>query len=172
MKFLDELHELCVRRDIKLHVDGSRILNASAATRLSPKELCKHCDSINFCFSKGVGAPVGSILIGSMEFINRADRMRKVLGGGMRQVGVLAAACLYGLTIAFDNIRLDNVNAKKLAFGIQNASHGVVDVDAKNVETNIVHMKILKNDLTVTKFKERLMIVSLLNKNGIKFYIP
>lgn len=71
LKYLDELHEFCVKHQMKLHVDGSRIMNASVATGLSVKELCKHCDSINFCFSKALGAPVGSILIGDREFIKK-----------------------------------------------------------------------------------------------------
>jgi threonine aldolase len=163
-KFLDNLHEFCSSRNIKIHVDGSRIMNASVATRTSVKELCKHCDSINFCFSKSVGAPVGSILIGSRDFIQRAERVRKVLGGSMRQTGVLAAACLYGLEHAEENMKLDNQNAKNLAIGIEKATHGVVHVNSKDVQTNIVHMKILKPGLTVAEFITRLATVSLENK--------
>jgi threonine aldolase len=87
--------------------------------------------------------------------------MRKVLGGGMRQVGVLAAACLYGLSIAPGNIKLDNANAKRLAIGVENSAHGVISVDSKNVETNIVHVRILKNDLTLKAFATRLKTVKI-----------
>lgn len=92
-------------------------------------------------------------------FYCRAYRLRKVLGGGMRQTGILAAACLYGLSKASENMTQDHKNAKKLAQGINESSNGIVSVDFDNVQTNIVHMKILKNGLNTPDLLQRLKIV-------------
>lgn len=142
IEFIQELRTVCDRHDIRIHLDGSRVMNASIASGKSVKEICRSCDSINFCFSKGLGAPVGSVLIGSSVFIEKARRLRKVLGGGMRQVGILAAACLYGLEKAEQTIRKDHANAKKLASGIN--GQNVVEIDVENVQTNMVNLKLNK----------------------------
>lgn len=157
-KFLDDLHSLCVKHDIKVHLDGSRLFNASLVSKQSLAEMAKHCDSVNFCFSKGLGAPVGSMLIGSKDYIKRAYRLRKLLGGSMRQTGLLASCCLHALRNAETNLRLDHSNAQKLGKGIQDVSRGVVEVDL--AITNITHVRIIPKDLTITKFIERLRTVT------------
>lgn len=150
--FVDSLRQICDRHGIMIHLDGSRIMNASIATGKSVKDLCQHCDSVNFCFSKGLGAPVGSVLIGSNNFISRARRVRKALGGAMRQAGLLAAACLHALERAPLNLTKDHANAIKLANGITTSP--VVQLDNK-VETNIVHLKLHPN-IKIANFLQRL----------------
>lgn len=140
--FMEKMYELCKENDIKLHLDGSRVLNAAVASNTDPKDICKYFNSINLCLSKGVGAPVGSILAGDREFIDRAARARQVLGGAMRQSGVLAAAALVGLDSVDKQLRKDHENAKLLAQGIQEQSNGLLFVDVPNVQTNIVHARI------------------------------
>ena len=100
------------------HLDGARIWNVMAATNASLAELCANFDTVSMCFSKGMGAPVGSVLVGSTELIARAKRWRKVLGGGMRQAGILAAACLYALEHHITRLRTDHQNAERLAEGL------------------------------------------------------
>lgn len=111
----DTAHEL----GLAVHLDGARIFNAAVALGVPAARLTARADSIMFCFSKGLGAPVGSILCGDRELIGRARRMRKMLGGGMRQAGVLAAAALYALQHHIDRLAEDHANAKRLAEGLR-----------------------------------------------------
>ena len=97
IEVIKEISEFARKNDIRMHMDGARIYNASVETGISVKEYASYFDSISFCFSKGLGAPVGSILCGTEEFISIAHRWRKIIGGGMRQAGILAAAALYAL---------------------------------------------------------------------------
>lgn len=123
-------------RGLSLHLDGARVWNASVATGTPPATLCGPVDSVSACFSKGLGAPVGSILAGDKEFVTRAHRYRKMLGGGMRQVGILAGACLYALDHHVARLADDHDNARRLARALS-----VVDglrCDPALVETNIV----------------------------------
>ncbi|MHC4132696.1 MAG: low-specificity L-threonine aldolase [Planctomycetota bacterium] len=131
-----------VARDanLDLHLDGARLWNASIATGIPEKEYAKYFDSINVCFSKGLGAPVGSALAGSAELIDRARRFRKQFGGGMRQAGIIAAGALYALENNRDRLTEDHNNAKQLASGI--AGLPGIKIDVKDVETNIVFFKI------------------------------
>ncbi len=105
------------RRKIPLHLDGARIFNAALALETTPKEIASHADTVSFCLSKGLGCPVGSLLCGSREFIARAHRTRKVLGGGMRQAGIIAAAGIVALTTMLDRLAEDHQNARALAQG-------------------------------------------------------
>lgn len=166
--FMEKLGELCRKNDIKVHLDGSRIMTVSEKTGVDIKTLCKDCDSINFCFSKQVGAPIGSILIGSKNFIEKALRVRQSLGGGMRQAGVLAAACLYGLSKARENIKLDLANAYRLASGIHQLKNKVFAVDIENIETNIVHLEILSKKFGSLDLIERLQTVTKEELNHLK----
>jgi threonine aldolase len=119
-----------------VHLDGARVFNAAVAQRIDVRELTGPVDSVMFCLSKGLSAPVGSMLVGSTEFIERARRMRKMLGGGMRQVGVLAAAGLCALNDMVDRLADDHANARRLARGLQGLPG--VDIDLSRVETNMV----------------------------------
>ena len=105
-------------RKFPLHLDGARIFNAALALETTPKEIASHADTVSFCLSKGLGCPVGSILCGSREFIAGARRTRKVLGGGMRQAGIIAAAGIVALTTMVDRLAEDHQNARALAQGL------------------------------------------------------
>ena len=104
---------------LSTHLDGARVFNASVASGLSLKQLSETFDSVSVCFSKGLGAPVGSVLVGSKVLIDKAYRWRKVLGGGMRQGGILAAACLYALDHNVERLAQDHANAERLAAGFK-----------------------------------------------------
>jgi threonine aldolase len=119
-----------------VHLDGARVFNAAVAQRIDVRELTAPVDSVMFCLSKGLSAPVGSLLAGSAEFIERARRMRKMLGGGMRQAGVLAAAGLVALDEMVDRLAEDHANARRLAEGLQGLPE--IDIDLTRVETNMV----------------------------------
>ena len=128
----EKAHDL----NLPVHLDGARIFNAAVASNESVAELSKNCDSVQFCLSKGLGAPVGSMLLGEKDFIAEARVWRKRLGGGMRQVGILAAAGLIALTESPKHLHVDHENAKRLAEGAANFSG--VKIDAERVQTNIV----------------------------------
>lgn len=116
---IDALCDVAHELGLAVHLDGARIFNAAVALGVPAARLAACADSVMFCFSKGLGAPVGSILCGDREFIGRARRMRKMLGGGMRQAGVLAAAALYALEHHIDRLAEDHTNAKRLADGLR-----------------------------------------------------
>lgn len=123
--------------DLKIHLDGARIFNASAALGVDVRELTRSVDSVMFCFSKGLSAPVGSALAGGKEFIEEARRIRRMLGGGMRQVGVLAAAALVSLESVVGRLGDDHANARLLAEGLVAIDNAMLDPG--NVQTNIVN---------------------------------
>lgn len=127
---------LCDRHGLNLHLDGARLFNASVATQTSIADLCAPFDSVSICFSKGLGAPIGSVLVGSANFIQRAKRWRKMLGGGMRQAGIMAAAMSYALDHHVARLAEDHVNAQRLAEGLS-------DIEGLYVEpaqTNMVYV--------------------------------
>ena len=130
-------HEL----GLAVHMDGARLWNASVACGVPPAELARECDTVCFCFSKGLGAPVGSILAGSKELMAEARRARKRLGGAMRQVGVLAAAALYALEHNIERLAEDHERARLLAAGVGELPR--VTVEPAKIETNIVMIDLL-----------------------------
>ena len=117
LSHMAEVSDAAHRRKIRLHLDGARIFNAALALETTPREIASGADTVSFCLSKGLGCPVGSILCGSREFIAGARRTRKVLGGGMRQAGIIAAAGIVGLTTMVDRLAEDHQNARALAQG-------------------------------------------------------
>jgi threonine aldolase len=133
---VEALADVAHRHGIPLHVDGARIFNAAVALETSVARLCEPVDSVGFCLSKGLGAPVGSVVCGSGEFIAEARRARKVLGGGMRQAGIIAAAGVYALEHMVDRLAEDHENAKLLAQGL--ARLPMVELGPQSIETNIV----------------------------------
>lgn len=135
-KYIADVCNLAHSYGVPVHVDGARIFNASAALGISAKELCAPVDSVMFCLSKGLSCPVGSMLVGSKEFIKRARHNRKRLGGQMRQAGVLATAGIVALNHMIDRLREDNENAHFLAASLQAISE--LGIDMSKVETNIV----------------------------------
>ena len=123
-----------------LHIDGARIFNAAAALNISARELVEPADSVMFCLSKGLAAPIGSVLVGTSEFIERARHLRKMLGGGMRQVGIVAAAGILSLEKMIKRLNDDHVRAKKLADGLRQVE-GLV-VDERSPLTNMVYLNL------------------------------
>ena len=136
-----KIKAFCNQNQLKLHLDGARVFNALAENGIDPKTYGAPFDSISICLSKGLGAPVGSILLGSSDFIKKARRVRKYLGGGMRQAGIIAAGGLYALKNNIDRLKIDHARAKELET-FYNAENWVDSV--LEVETNIV-VVILKN---------------------------
>jgi threonine aldolase len=132
--------DLAHRRGLRVHLDGARIFNAAVALGVEARELCAPVDTVQFCFSKGLSAPVGSILCGSAETVAKARRVRKLLGGAMRQAGVIAAAALVGLEEMRDRLADDHRNAKRFAKGL--AEIRGIRIDADRVVTNIVSFEI------------------------------
>lgn len=143
MSFLEDVRALATRHGIPVHLDGARIWNAATASNQPLHLLATHVDSLSVCLSKGLGAPVGSLLLGPKEFIAKARRMRKALGGGLRQSGILAAAGLTALD-DFDAgiLTHDHRRAKELASGMQGLS--MFQVDPEKVETNIIFATIAR----------------------------
>ncbi len=132
--------EFAHARGLKLHIDGARVFNAAAALDVPVSELTRHADSITFCLSKGLSAPVGSVLVGSREFIARAHRNRKILGGGMRQAGVIAAAGVVALESMTHRMRDDHANAKVLARKLADVPG--LSIDVAGVHSNMVYFNL------------------------------
>lgn len=146
--------------NLPIHLDGARIFNAAAATGRTVKELTEGFDSIMFCFSKGLGAPIGSMLLGSTELIARARVVRKRFGGGMRQVGILAAAALYALEHNLSELATDHENASELAQGLAKIEH--ITIDLGSVQTNIVIFSVDETSMDSITFLERLAATGVL----------
>ena len=137
---------------LKLHLDGARIWNATAATGISEREYAGYFDSVSVCFSKGLGAPVGSCLAGNRAFIERARRFRKQFGGGMRQAGIIAAGALYALENHRARLVEDHANARALAEGIHRLPG--IELDLSTVETNII--RFVLTDIPAVELVEKL----------------
>jgi threonine aldolase len=134
------VRELADRRGLRIHLDGARIFNAAVALDVGPREITQHVDSVTFCLSKGLSAPVGSVLCGDVDMIYRAHRARKMLGGGMRQAGILAAAGIVALEQMVERLAEDHVRARRLAEGMANIPGLAVDLE--RVQTNIVYFSL------------------------------
>jgi len=133
---IDALAQAAHERGLSVHLDGARLFNAHIHTGLSPKKLTKNCDSVSICLSKGLGAPVGTLLVSSHEIIAKAKRIRKILGGSMRQVGVIAACGMYALKNNIARLQEDHNNAKLLAQGLSEISE--LEVDYGKNQTNML----------------------------------
>jgi threonine aldolase len=142
---LDRLGEVARRHRLAVHIDGARIFNAALAVSADVKEIVRVGDTVSFCFSKGLSCPVGSMLCGSSEKIAEAKRWRKMLGGGMRQVGVLAAAGLVALETMVERLSDDHDNARLLAEGLAEIS--AIECELARVQTNIVYFRVQGMDL-------------------------
>lgn len=133
--------------DLRLHLDGARLWNAAIATGVAERAYAAHFDSVNVCFSKGLGAPVGSAIAGSAAFVARARRFRKQFGGGMRQVGILAAGALYALENHRARLAEDHVNARALAQGLRRLP--AIEVDPDGPDTNLLVFRVLDRPASV-----------------------
>jgi threonine aldolase len=144
-------------RGAKIHLDGARLWNACAYSGLAPKDYAKHFDTVAVCFSKGLGAPVGSAITGPKELIERARRTRKILGGGMRQAGILAAGALYALRNNQERLAEDHAKARRFAEIIHEGAKNVA-IDMSRVQTNIVLLKLKQDidlDTAIARMRER-----------------
>lgn len=153
--------------NLKLYLDGARIFNAAVALDVSAKELTKHVDNLMLCLSKGLCCPVGSLLVGTHDFIRRAREMRKVLGGGMRQAGIIAAPGIVALESMIDRLKEDHLNARRLAEGIAKIDKIKVNLDW--VQTNMVYFNIedlgIKADFFISKLiQEDVLALALTDK--------
>ncbi len=146
------IHDLARRHNLPVHLDGARIFNASVASGIPVSDYAACTSSVQFCFSKGLGAPVGSIITGPSDFINEAKRWRKRLGGGMRQAGVIASACLVALETMVERLADDHASARLLADGL--AGLKGLNFDPADVDTNIVIVKPLT--MTPQRFNDEL----------------
>jgi threonine aldolase len=151
---------------LRVHCDGARIWNASIASGISLKDLASTSDTLSACLSKGLGCPVGSVLVGDRETIERARRKRKMLGGGMRQAGVLAAAGLYAIENHLNRLQDDHDRAKRLAY--QLAELQLFDFDPDSVETNLVYAKLSQSALK--SFGDAFSMEARLKEIGILCY--
>lgn len=153
-EYIDSVAALARRYGLLVHLDGARIFNAAVALRVNIKELTRGVDSLIFCLSKGLSAPVGSMVCGSREFIAEAQRTRKILGGGMRQSGVIAAAGIIALEQMVDRLAEDHTNARRLTEGI--AQIPGLSIDLAGVKTNIIYFDLVSDQPTTDEFIIRL----------------
>jgi threonine aldolase len=153
------IKEVAERHGMRVHMDGARVFNAAIALNVGVKELTKHVDSVTFCLSKGLSAPIGALVVGDEAFIDRARKWRKVLGGGLRQAGVIAAPGIIALEKMVDRLKEDHANARTLAEGL--ARIPGVSINLDTVQTNIVRYGIAGLGMDASQF------VSKLRKHGI-----
>lgn len=170
MENLMAIRSIANKHNIKIHFDGARIFNASHASGVPVREYAKIGDSLMFCLSKGLSAPVGSVLVGPKDFIDFARRIRKALGGGMRQVGVLAATGIVALTEMVDRLVEDHTRAKRLALAVSDLPG--IELNPENVETNIIVFGFDHPEVSIPEFLEKLKekgVLALAVRGGIRF---
>ena len=148
---IQEIKAVCLQNNLKLHLDGARLFNALVAKKETPKKYGGVFDSISICLSKGLGAPVGSVLLGDKDFIEKALRVRKVFGGGMRQAGYLAAAGIFALENHIDRLALDHLHAKQIGDAL--AKKDFIG-EIMPVETNIIIFEVKGNNYTAKSLTE------------------
>jgi threonine aldolase len=163
--YTDSVADLAHSRGIRLHIDGARIFNAAAAQDVQVRELTEPADSVTFCLSKGLCAPVGSMICGTDEYIGRVHRIRKQLGGGMRQAGVLAAAGIIALETMVDRLAEDHRRARELASALDDIDG--LEVETKEPPTNMVYFRII--DASHRSGEE---FVNMLAKQGVRINPP
>jgi threonine aldolase len=152
--YMKAVGDIARRHELKVHVDGARLFNAAVGLGVEAEALVNDADSVSFCLSKGLAAPVGSIICGSTDFISEARRARKLVGGGMRQAGVLAAAGIVAITEMIDRLAEDHANAKKLAEGL--AQIPDISIDPQHIKTNIVFFDLMRENMTSEKLVKEL----------------
>jgi len=155
---LDEICKVAKEKDCKLHMDGARLFNAAVASRTDPSRIVRDFDTVSICLSKGLGAPIGSLLVGSKADLTQAHRWRKMFGGGMRQAGIIASAGIYALENNIERLSEDHKRAKKFAEALDETSHFSVNVE--NVQSNIVFIGVEKGSSK--------KIIDNLSKHGVK----
>lgn len=166
-----KIRELCNQHHLKFHIDGARLFNAIVAKNETPKQYGEIFDSISICLSKGLGAPIGSLIIGNKDFIKKARRVRKVFGGGMRQGGYIAAAGLYALQNNITRLQIDHTNSQLIAEALKQKSF--VD-EILPVETNIIIFSV-KNEMTpkefIAKMKEHQILMYPISPTQVRIVV-
>ena len=162
--YIKDVAQIAKNNDLKLHIDGARIFNAAVALDVDVKDLAVDADSITFCLSKGLSSPIGSVICGNEDFIYRARRNRKALGGGMRQAGIIAAPGIVSLDRMIEQIRKDHENTQLLTVGIANIDG--LSVDMENIKSNILYFDIEKG-----KSRSKALSGQTLNKDFYPFDI-
>jgi threonine aldolase len=147
-----EIYRLAKSRGLLVHLDGARLWNASVASGIQPHEYAQWADSASVCLSKGLGAPIGSLVTGPKPFIDRVHRFRKMFGGGMRQAGIIAAAGIYALDHHIERLKEDHQNAKRLALGLKEFK--AISIHPEHVETNIVIFDVTDTGMTAPQVTE------------------
>uniref|UniRef100_A0A182QXQ8 Aromatic amino acid beta-eliminating lyase/threonine aldolase domain-containing protein n=1 Tax=Anopheles farauti TaxID=69004 RepID=A0A182QXQ8_9DIPT len=160
LDWLEKLAAICREKGAKVHMDGARVFNAAAYLDLPVSRVVRDVDSVCFCLSKGLACPVGSILLGTKEFIKEAHRLRKALGGGMRQVGFLAAAGLCALDEIVPKLKDDHVRTRRVAEAIEQLGSPIFKVDLANLHTNILMVQILSKKISSSDLAHRLAKVA------------
>ena len=160
LEILTGLRELATERGLAIHIDGARLFNAATALGVDVRLITTHTDTVMFCISKGLSAPVGSMLAGSAAFVDQARRVRKLLGGGMRQAGVIAAAGIVALEEMTERLVEDHRNARALAEGLAGIPGHAVDLET--VQTNIVRYDVSGTGMSSAQY------VALLGEEGIR----
>lgn len=164
--WVEELIVVARKHNLRMHLDGARLWNASVASGISVKELAAPFDSVTFCLSKGLGAPVGSVLCGSKSFIADARRRRKVLGGAMRQVGIIAAAGLVALEETVPRLAEDHRRALAIAQAINQLNSKIFNINLKTMHTNIIFINVnVDNGVSAVTFMKRLHQVNNFDKD-------
>ncbi len=163
-----EIRAVADAEGLPLHLDGARVFNAAAALDVPVSEITRHFHTVSVCLSKGLGAPVGSVLLGSAEQMRQAHRYRKMLGGGMRQAGVLAAAALVALRDGPARLREDHRRTRELAEALANAGF---DVNLAAVQTNIIYVTLPDAAAQVERWAERGVLGSALGPNSVRFVL-
>ena len=167
---MNEIFRLAKSKGLFVHLDGARLWNASVATGIKPHEYAQWADSVSVCLSKGLGTPIGSLVAGSREFIDRVHRFRKMFGGGMRQVGIIAAAGIYALDHHIERLREDHENAKRLALGLKEIKG--VSIHPEHVETNIIIFDITGAGKTALQVRDEMkkegVLIHALGKTQIR----
>ncbi len=151
---MQAVHALAREHGVPVHTDGARLFNAAAALRVDAREIAQHTDSVCFCVSKGLSAPVGSVLCGSHAYIERARAFRRMVGGNMRQAGPLAAAGIIALDTMVDRLKEDHATAKQLAQGLHRIDARLLD--PRDVETNLVRMDVSASGRTAAQWSDDL----------------
>ena len=163
LSYLAQARQFVDDNGLALHLDGARVYNAAVALDIDVKEIAQYFDSMTVCLSKGLAAPIGSLLLGSHDYIAKARRLRKMVGGGMRQAGILAAAGKLALTVQVDQLKQDHINAKRLAEGL--AQINGFSVNPEFIHTNIVFTKV-DDCVDVTALAEKLAIDGIIISPG------
>jgi threonine aldolase len=170
LKKIAEIYGIAKSKGLAVHLDGARLWNASVATGIPVSEYAQYADSVSTCLSKGLGAPIGSLVTGSKTFIDRVHRFRKMFGGGMRQVGIIAAAGIYALDHHMERLQEDHDHAKRLASGLEELKD--VSIDPEQVETNIILFNISDNRMTAPQLaqsmKERRILIHAVGKTQMR----